>query len=263
MILKLDDSHNIELLNFLKVKKELNLFMISDLENYGFNKDFLEYWGEFDENYKLIAVLMRFYEDFTIYSKEEFDVLGFSKIIKKYNFKLLGGERKAVEKFGKYINAKEKRNMYFAKLDKNDDLYKGELLKKAIKIEVKDAVKILELHEIINDGKIIEDVKRFQKKFIDKTGRGYYLLNNKNKVVCSAETTAENSYSAMIVGVCTHIDYRGCGYATALVSKLCIDLLLEGKTVCLFYDNPIAGKIYKNIGFIEIGFWSLWKSEKC
>lgn len=112
MILKLDDSHNIELLNFLKVKNELNLFMIGDLENYGFNKDFLEYWGEFDGNYKLIAVLMRFYEDFTIYSKEEFDVLGFSKIIKKCNFKLLGGERKAVEKFGKYINAKEKRNMY-------------------------------------------------------------------------------------------------------------------------------------------------------
>ncbi|MBZ9687115.1 hypothetical protein G9F72_012350 [Clostridium estertheticum] len=33
-------------------------------------------------------------------------------------------------------------------------------------------------------------------------------------------------------------------------------------TLCLFYDNPSAGKIYKSLGFEEIGFWSLWKGKE-
>ncbi|MEG2918252.1 MAG: hypothetical protein RR891_00580 [Clostridium sp.] len=38
--------------------------------------------------------------------------------------------------------------------------------------------------------------------------------------------------------------------------------LLENKTVCLFYDNPVAGEIYKNLGFEDICFWNLWKSTQ-
>ena len=36
---------------------------------------------------------------------------------------------------------------------------------------------------------------------------------------------------------------------------LCEELLGEGKELCLFYDNPDAGTIYKKLGFEDIGFW--------
>lgn len=28
--------------------------------------------------------------------------------------------------------------------------------------------------------------------------------------------------------------------------------------LCLFYDNPAAGRIYKRIGFRDIGKWCMW-----
>ncbi len=41
------------------------------------------------------------------------------------------------------------------------------------------------------------------------------------------------------------------------LSKLCSDLLKRNKTLCLFYDNPKAGRVYRRIGFKEIGIWTM------
>lgn len=42
MILKLNASHQNKLEKFLMEEKELNLFIIGDLENFGFNEEFIE-----------------------------------------------------------------------------------------------------------------------------------------------------------------------------------------------------------------------------
>lgn len=78
------------------------------------------------------------------------------------------------------------------------------------------------------------------------------------KVIVTASTTAENSMSAMVVAVATHPDYRGKGLAKHVVARLCGDLLAEGRSLCLFYDNPNAGLIYKKLGFKDVGFWSMY-----
>ena len=44
--------------------------------------------------------------------------------------------------------------------------------------------------------------------------------------------------------------------AGACVQKICEELLSEGKGLCLFYDNPKAGSVYRKLGFKEIGQWS-------
>lgn len=262
MILKLNISYKKELVEFLLEEKEINLFIIGDVENYGFNEDIVNYWAEFNEKGQIIAVLMKFYDDFIVYSKSEFDVLGFSAIIKENNFNILSGKKSVVEKFSNHIEIKEKRHMYFAKLDKVDNLYNGALLNAVKTTELENIEKVYELHTIINGKKDLEAFKRLQNKFLDRAGRGYHITNDKDEIVCSSETTAENSYSAMIVAVCTNPFYRRHGYATAVLSKLCNCLLVERKTLCLFYDNLAAGKIYKSLGFEDIGFWSLWKSNK-
>lgn len=262
MILKLNISYKKELVEFLLEEKEINLFIIGDVENYGFNEGIVNYWAEFDKDGQIIAVLMKFYDDFIVYSRSEFDVPGFSVIMKENNFKLLSGKKSVVEKFSNHIGIKEKRHMHFAKLDKLDKLYNDTLLNAVRPTKLENIQKVYELHTIINGKKDSKSLERLQNKFIDRAGRGYHIINDKDEIVCSAETTAENSYSAMIVAVCTNPFYRRHGYATAVLSKLCNCLLLEGKTLCLFYDNPAAGKIYKSLGFEDIGLWSLWKSDE-
>ena len=67
-----------------------------------------------------------------------------------------------------------------------------------------------------------------------------------------SQVVAENSKSAMIVGVATRK-----GYMSKCLSKLCNDLLERNKFLCLFYDNPKAGKVYHKLGFKEIGIWTM------
>jgi len=38
--------------------------------------------------------------------------------------------------------------------------------------------------------------------------------------------------------------------------------LKKGKTACIFYDNPVAGNIYKRIGFKKIGHGLLRGSSR-
>lgn len=258
MIRKLNATNKQELLRFLEKDKELNLFIIGDIENYGFNQTFLEYWGEFNENEQLIAVLMKFYEGFTVYSTENFDVIRFSEIIKVHDYKSLSGEMSIVEKFSKFIEVNRKREMYFSKLENPDELYKGEQIELVRKTEIEDAEKLWLFHRRRNGGIDVQPLERLERKLKDRSGRGYHIKNDDGEIISSAETTAENSYSAMVVGVVTDEAYGGCGYATAIVSKLCREVLKEGKTLCLFYDNPKAGKIYERLGFQPIGKWSMW-----
>ncbi|MNB76202.1 Acetyltransferase (GNAT) family protein [compost metagenome] len=82
-------------------------------------------------------------------------------------------------------------------------------------------------------------------------------MEREGRVIATASTTAENSVSAMVISVATHPDYRGQGLASGVVSALCSELNTEGKSLCLFYDNPKAASIYKRIGFHDVGDWTM------
>lgn len=81
-----------------------------------------------------------------------------------------------------------------------------------------------------------------------------------NGKLCSvAKTTAETEISAMVVGVATLPEYRGKGYAVACVNEMinyCL-VKLGMKYICLFYNNPAAGRIYHKAGFEDLGEYVL------
>ena len=79
-------------------------------------------------------------------------------------------------------------------------------------------------------------------------------------MVSTAQTSADNSQSAMVVAVATDKAARGKGYASNVVSALCRASFARGKQLlCLFYDNPGAGRIYHRIGFETIGRYAMLK----
>ncbi|SHH79317.1 hypothetical protein SAMN02745135_02158 [Caloranaerobacter azorensis DSM 13643] len=257
MIRLLNDNDYDVFMDYVKREKELNLFIIGDAENYGFNNEFQKLWGEFNQKGELIGVLLKYFENFIFYSRDEFDVKGFYDIMKSEDFEMLSGEKSIVERFEKLHNFSKKRDTYFCKLDEGSKLEENELLAKVKKVELKDVDRIIELTKLIKEFSENISEESIRRKFEDNTGRGYFIEED-GKMVSIVQTTAENSTSAMIVGVCTHPDYRKRGYATACMTKLCRTLLNEGKSLCLFYDNPKAGKIYKRLGFKDIGIWTMY-----
>jgi len=269
MIRKLTELDNEKVMALVLPQASINLFIIGDIEMYGYEADFQELWGDFDHHNNLRGVLLRYYNDFIVYGLEGYDAKGFVDVIENHeNHGVVSGEEevlKAVEPLLKdnYINA----TTYFAECRKETLNLAGseELRAKVKRAKPEDAGQIAELicsiEEFGTVQNIEEQIERTAKKIKDQAGRDYFI-KEEGSVVSMVATTAENSKSAMLVGVCTAPAYRLKGYTTAIMSNILQDLLAEKEAVCLFYDNPKAGSIYKRSGFVDIGMWTMLILDK-
>ncbi len=77
------------------------------------------------------------------------------------------------------------------------------------------------------------------------------------RIVSCALLNVEGSDAALIGGVFTLPAARGRGYAAACTAALSIDLQRDGKLPCLFYENPVAGRVYRRLGFVEREQWGV------
>ncbi|WP_079509255.1 GNAT family N-acetyltransferase [Mesobacillus jeotgali] len=260
MIRKLRDTDNQEVMRFLKEEAALNLFIIGDIEAFGYDSDFQELWGYF-ENEQLSAVLLRFHNSFIPYAKnDKLPVNEFTEIIKAYPEKVfLSGKSELVEKFENIAGLElgKKQVTYFAECSTDSGLEETDL--DILTASPEDADRIIELRTQIEEFYPNPNAREiFLQSLKSGTGRTYFIERD-GIVAASASTAAENSMSAMIVGVCTHKEYRRKGLATAVMQKLFKDVMAEGKLLCLFYDNPEAGRIYKRLGFTDIGQWTMYR----
>jgi uncharacterized protein len=260
MIRKLLANDHQQVMQFLADEPSINLFIIGDIEAFGYDSTFQVLWGEFSDCGDLVAVLLKYHNSFIPYAKGAFDIHGFTEIIKTFTTKpLLSGKADIVEQFEKMPGIKlgRKQETYFAECRTDARLGKPELpIKKATLMDVD---RIIELRSTIDEF-IVSDTSRdmLVQSMETKTGRTYFLEENGILTAC-ASTTAENSVSAMIVGVCTNKKHRQKGLATTVLQKLILDVLDENKILCLFYDNPAAGRIYKRLGFQDIGKWTMYR----
>ncbi|WP_066073096.1 GNAT family N-acetyltransferase [Neobacillus soli] len=260
MIRKLADKDQHQVFAFLSEEPSINLFIIGDLEAFGYTSEFQEIWAEFDDLNTIKAVLLRFHQSFIPYAKGEFDTEGFVSIMKRYNQPiLLSGKSDIVEKFENFedLTLGKKQVTYFAECLTDECLIANDVEFKKATIE--DVDQIIELRKSIEEFHVRSDARKILVQAMESnTARTYYTAEN-GVITSCVSTTAENSLSAMIVGVCTRKEYRRQGLATSIMHKLFQDVLDEGKTLCLFYDNPAAGRIYKRLGFKDIGMWTMYR----
>ncbi|KGR74481.1 GNAT family N-acetyltransferase [Ureibacillus sinduriensis] len=264
MITKLTEANRKQLMEFVCKKPAENLFIIGDVEAFGFNNEFQTVWGQFDATGELIAVLLKYETNYIPYATGEYDIEGFAEIINNDpNMGEISGLKEVVEKLEPLIPKRKRSNnsFYYAKCQSLLETKSDEELKK---------VEELTLAEIQENVDLLKSVPEFQSSNItveskkrvieNKTGRTYFIRVD-GEMATTASTTAENSSSAMIIAVATKEKFKRQGLATDCMIKLCKDLLNEGKELCLFYDNPEAGKIYKRLGFEDIGFWNMYRYE--
>lgn len=261
MIRKLGENDNERVMDYLKDEAALNLFIIGDIEAFGYESDFQELWGFFGENHDLAAILLRFHNSFIPYaSNGAIPVKEFAEIMKSHQDQVfLSGKSDLVEKFENIsgLALGKKQLTYFAEC--KTDEYFGFTDCDIKTANPEDVDRIIELRAGIEEFHPNPNAREILLQSMKTgTGRTYYLELD-GQMVASASTAAENSMSAMIVGVCTHKDYRRKGLATAVMQKLFKDVMDEGKLLCLFYDNPEAGRIYKRMGFVDIGMWTMYR----
>lgn len=258
MIRKLTEQDHDQVLAFLSEEPSINLFIIGDIEAFGYSSESQELWADFDEHYIIKAVLLRFHQSFIPYSKGEFNTSGFVSIMKNYSQPiLLSGKSDIVKKFEAYddLLLGKKQVTYFAECRTDEFLSPDEVEYKIARLE--DVDRILELRQTIEEFHVRSDARDVLVQSMESNTSRTYFTEENGIITSCVSTTAENSMSAMIVGVCTRKEYRRRGLATSIMQNLFQEVLNEGKTLCLFYNNPEAGRIYKRLGFKDIGMWTM------
>lgn len=261
MIRKLQETDRQQTMQFVSQKPAENVFIIGDIEGYGFHSTIQTLWGDFNDQGDLRAVLLKYNENFIIYAPEDFDAKGLANIINTdSSFSYLSGIEEMVNKLTPYITAQPKkpRVLYYAKCETAEFL---PTIPKGITIEkgrAKDAEAIIEKMKAIPEFATGNYSVKHKQVSLEKGLARAFFIKEQGIIISSASSTAENSQSAMIVGVGTLPEHQKRGLATYCMSMLCRELLAENKMLCLFYDNPSAGAIYKRIGFLDIGKWSMW-----
>ncbi len=258
MIRKLSNKDHPEVMNFLNKDPSLNLFTIGDIEGFGYETSFQSLWGAFS-NSRIKAVLLKFYDSYIITAHDgDFASDAFASMLESTNERIkLSGKSSTVSKFEEKLGERlaPKKVQFFAECTAPRPHATRIPIKQAT---AEDVNRIMDLRYTIKEFKQNEDSRKMlHNALATNTGRSFYIENELGEIICSASTTAETSDSAMIVAVCTHKDYRGKGYATDLLTEMTRILLHEKKSVCLFYDNPDAGKIYRKIGFNNIALWTM------
>jgi predicted GNAT family acetyltransferase len=265
MIRRLTQQDHTLCFAFLKQQPAENLFIIGDIEAYGYDQEFQKLWGEFGENGELNAILLKYEENYIPYAQGPFNAEGFAEImLQDPAFSMMSGLKDITAKIEPYVShrLKRKRETYYAKCTKL-----AELTEKVDTFSVKEAVpddaeRLVELLNTIPEfSDSIITVERKRRGLEEGISRSYFIEED-GKMVSTASTAAENTLSAMVVRVATLKDHMKKGYATQCMVKLSRKLLEEGKELCLFYDNPSAGVIYKRIGFEDIGFWMMYTIER-
>lgn len=247
-----------KLLPNLHKEKDFNVFIIGDIQNAFSDKEYIDIYldGNVD-NPK--GVLLRYFDFFVIFTHDEMDYKAAADIIIKHNkAKSLNGKTRVIDKMKPLLQRliKKDEKYYFLVLEELNYYDSGYEIKK---VTTDNAGKVIKFLKSI-EGFSTVDEKAFIKEIQNQTARCYFIEID-NKVVSTASSTAESRAGAIITDVATDKNYRNQGYAKAIVSKLCSDLLNEGTIPYILYDNPVSGSLYKKIGFEEIGFWKKLRFE--
>ncbi|EJQ09779.1 hypothetical protein IE3_03355 [Bacillus cereus BAG3X2-1] len=261
MMRKLTKKDHEQVFSFLKEEAALNLFIIGDIEAFGYDTDFQELWGAFKENGTLKSILLRFHETFIPYSKGEFIVADYEALLSAYKPLKLSGKSTIVERFetAPSVQLGTKNEMYFCECLDDNNLPSTPVQETIKHATLDDVERIMKLRSNIAEFPTANESEKILRQALEtNTGRTYYIEKD-GAIIASASTSAENSLSAMVVGVCTHPNHRGNGYASLILQKMTQDFTKEGRTLCLFYNNPAAGRIYKRLGFKDIGMWTMYR----
>ena len=115
MIRQLSERDDALVQQLIQQKPAENLFIIGDIEAFGYEQDFQKIWGDFDEEGGLRAILLKYEKNYLPFALGSFDAAGFAAIINSDSNKpMLSGLKEITSELEPYlkISYKQKRELY-------------------------------------------------------------------------------------------------------------------------------------------------------
>jgi len=264
MIRLLNESDREFVLEYLYQDPEYNIFIIGDIEAFGFNQNFQRVYGEFDQDNNLLSVFLRYRENAVYYSDKLYFNTDYLTIFKKDPFVYFSGKTDLMTLINPYLSDFVLQRMYFCKAE-NTQLEKSHAQNTIHLLQTeKEAEALFDFIIKINEFNFhLKEKNDFVESKMNSLKMGVtYYIEEEGKIISTAATTAETEKSAMVVSVATDPEQRNKGFASELMKKLMQVYFNEkNKSLCLFYDNPKAGQIYLRLGFKTLGTWDMYHRQ--
>lgn len=253
---KLTGRDQAEVQAYLAAAPEYNIFVQGDLENFGFDSDAVELFGLRDAAGALSALVLRYFSSWCLGAGRGIPHEQVAAFLRENGAAMLSGRESDVAAVAAHLPGWRVRGTNLARMDRPPDPVHSAHVRM---LTAQDAPAVIELEMQIEEfADSFCGVDRAQKieecrGNLTRGGHAFGVFDA-GRLVSLAETTAENSVSAMIVGVATLPAWRGRGFARACVQAAAAHCLTAGRQyLCLFYDNPAAGRIYHALGFADVG----------
>lgn len=241
-------------------------FIVMDMLRNKYSSEEFKVYGEFIDN-RLVSILMYNFGNITYYSPNDISIEVYKDVLKELNFFKLSGPSNLVEKFLPYIDIEHDGESYVGMVKEVKVKSKYSHIKVKY-VETREERELLyylfksteEYKDIVPENKekfIEEELVRLESSN-DRTA----YIEVDGEMVASCATRHETTKSAIIIGVVASPKHRGKGYGTEVLIGLFNDLLEEGKIPYLFYNNPVARRVYKNLGAKEICEWRVIFGKK-
>lgn len=255
--LRLED-HN-KVVGLFGEKLEDYNFMIMDILKNKYSSEEFKVYGEVI-NEKLLSILIYNFGNVTYYSPYDIGIEGYKDVLKDLNFAKLSGPSNLMEKFLSYVEVEDDIKSYVGMI--KDIKVKSKYSDVRVKyVETREEIEKLyylfksteEYKDVVPESKekFIEDELVRLETSNDRTA----YIEVEGEMVASCATRGETTKSAIIIGVVASPNHRNKGYGTEVLVGLFNDLLDEGKTPYLFYNNPVARSVYRNLGAKEVCEW--------
>jgi hypothetical protein len=265
-IIQLTISNHNDVLNLFKNELDNYHFLISDLLRYNYYGESFRVYGEYEDE-ELVSILLNNFDNVTYYSNTQRDASAYSGVLKGLTFNKLSGPSDLMVKF-----------LPFVKVTQDTISHLGVVKSIAVKRRFPEMeIRVIQdKNDLSMQYELLSSIDEFKSNLpgskeefvINKTNRlkqqtdsRTVFLSMDNEMVSSAATVRESESSAIIVGVCTNNNYRNKGYGTEVLVGLFEILLKEGKYPYLFYTNPVARSVYKNLGMDEVCEWRVINVE--
>lgn len=262
MIKKLKQEDQKMVLDYLYQDVSYNIFPIGDIEAFGMETDFQRVYGEFNEKGDLLSILLRYKENAIYTSHLQHFNQAYLDILKLDPSEFISGKAELMALIDPFLDGYTKKEMFFCMADHMKKTYEPSLEIKRLETK-EDIIKLFDLLKTIDEFSYLKRTKEaFLESYMKTLKMGInYIIEEDDIIVASVATTAETSKNAMVVAVATLENHRHKGYASALLLKLMHTYIIDKKkALCLFYNNPEAGKIYMRLGFEPIGKWTMYQN---
>lgn len=252
------------MVNYLDKGGSINTALLSFIEKYGFEKDFLDIWLYNDEDDDILAVIMRYFNLLYIYSEDPLsdkeELAFFASFLGP---EVVMGKLDLLSQIYPYLSDMFLESSTHMVLKNNKMLKPSPMVEKARYDDCREMSDLIfSIPDFARFYHFPEEIEKGIRRRMEMGICRYFVLRKDGKIVSQAYTTTESSKYATIGGVVTRNEYRNQGLASFVVSNLCEDILKDNKIPNLFYSNINAGRMYESLGFVPSGDYAMLLKPK-